>query len=469
MTDTAALDVQGLTAHAGSAVLHSINLHVLPGECLAIVGSSGAGKSVLARSLLGLTQSDPHWRVTANRIALSGHDLTDASAATWRRARGQLVSLVLQDALQSLDPLRPIGAEIGETLAIHHRIPRHEHPKAITDAMSAAGLTDVDQLVRRRSGELSGGMRQRALIAAALVSTPPLIVADEPTASLDTATAHRVLDEFARIRDAGTAVILVSHDLAAVARVADRVAVLDAGRIIETGPVDTVLTTPAHPTTRVLTAANILTLPQAPADEPGGPLLELTGVTRNFGGRGGRFTGIRDAHLTLRRGEAVGVTGASGAGKTTLARIIAGAEPIDSGTIVRRGSFRMIPQDPLATFDPRWRVRRILETSNQSAHSPEELLVRVGLSAQYLDRFPATLSGGERQRVAIARALAAEPDVLVCDEPVSALDPHHRAGILTLLAELRSTIGIVFISHDIPAVEALCQRVVTVTDGELTP
>lgn len=468
----------------GGVIIDDISFEVARGECLAIVGASGAGKSVLARTLLGLAQQQRKWSVRSERFLLSGHDLRRAHARQWRSVRGSTVGLVLQDALQSLDPLRTIGAEVAETLAIRG-VPKAARRAAVISALTAAGLPDAEHRLGQRSGELSGGMRQRVLIASAMVADPELLVADEPTTALDSTTADRVLRLLSEARDRGTSLVLVSHDLSAVARVADRVAVLHRGRIVEIGAADQVLTAPRQPVTRQLVNAiphgprpprNVAAMGVAPLPDQTRELLKLHGVSHQFNAPTGGSTGLHDTDLTLRAGEAVGIVGESGAGKTTLARIIAGAERTDSGSIERAAGgcrVRLIPQDPLASFDPRWRVGRILAASlrEDTAAPPtvESLLKLVNLDAGFAARRPATLSGGQRQRVAIARALAADPDLLVCDEPVSALDMSTQAGILELIRDLqeRRGLAIVFVSHDLAAVRTVCDRVLIMREGRV--
>jgi peptide/nickel transport system ATP-binding protein len=471
-----AVDVRFLSVDLPGAgrVLHDVSLSVAPGECLAIVGESGAGKSVLARTLLGLTHDDPAARVRAEALEVAGRDLTRLGRRGRRAMRGRDVALVLQDALQSLDPLRTIEAEVGEALAVR-RVPRGERRPRVIAALEAAGLPAAEALLRRRSGELSGGMRQRALIASAVVGGARVLVADEPTTALDATTAVRVLELLGRLRDEGAALVLVSHDLRAVARVADRIAVLDAGRVVEEGAASAVLEDPRHEVTRALLAA-VPTGPKPAGSEPTGaeareaaprPLIAASGVTKRYRD----VVAVDGVDLELRAGKVVGVVGESGSGKSTLARLLIGAERPDSGGVERTARcIRLVPQDPLGSFDPRHTVERILRHARRGeAPEPRELLERVGLPPAVLRRRPATLSGGQRQRVAIARALAARPDVLVCDEPVSALDVTTQAGILDLLLRLQRDEGLamVFISHDLAVVRRVSDRVAVMRDGRI--
>ena len=463
-------------ALGGAEVLRGIDLAVAPGECLAIVGESGAGKSVLARTILGLSRREGA-RISAEAFALDGRDVRRLPERTWRTLRGAQVSLVLQDALQSLDPLRTIGAEVGEALAIRG-VPHRERRARVLDALEAAGLPlggpdrrEAAARLRQRPGDLSGGMRQRALIASAIVGGAPLIVADEPTTALDATTAVRVLALLGRLRDEGTALILISHDLSAVARIADRIAVLEAGEVVEQGPAARLLAAPAHPVTRALLAA-VPRGAKAEARTGGDPVIEARGLVRRYPAPGGATAAVDGVDLVLRAGEVLGVVGESGSGKSTLAPVLIGMERPDAGGVTTEGDprIRLIPQDPLGAFDPRHTVERILRHARRGdAPAPAALLERVGLDPALLRRRPASLSGGQRQRVAIARALAARPEVLVCDEPVSALDATTQAGILDLLLDLqvRDGLTIVFISHDLAVVRRVSDRVVVMRHGRV--
>lgn len=455
--------------HRTREVLRGVDLVVQPGQILAVVGPSGAGKSVLARSLLGLLQREGAV-VRAQRLELAGQDLTGASQRTWRQHRGRTVALVQQDALQSLDPLRTIAAETAEALTIH-RIP--ERRSRVLRALERAGLPGGPRLLARRPGQLSGGQRQRAVIAGAIAATVPLLIADEPTTALDATTGRRVLALLRSLADDGAGVLLISHDLAAVGAVADRVAVLDAGRIVEEGTATQVLADPQSATARALRDA----APRGPKPAPspaadGSVLVHAADLIKRFpASGGGAVTALAGVDVAVRAGRVLGVVGESGSGKTTLARLLVGAECPDAGAVrfpsgpVR---VRLVPQDPLGSFDPRWTVGRIVEMSRRDGSaSPADLLGQVGLPAQALGRRPAVLSGGQRQRVAIARALAGRPDVLVCDEPTSALDVVTQAGILELLRRLQRDAGlaIVFVSHDLAVVRQVADDVVVMQNG----
>ena len=530
------LDVAGLRVAfpRGGEVLHGVDLRVAAGECVAVVGGSGAGKSVLARTLVGLAGEGARADVRADRLALLGRDALAFSARDWRAARGRDVGLVLQDALGSLDPLRTVGAEVGEALAVRRpgaarrprlpfptgsarhrpidqgatgrsggdpaapgaRVPRVERAERVIAALDEAGLPDPAVRARQRPGELSGGMRQRALIASAVVARPPLLVADEPTTALDATVAARVLALLGELRDAGTAVVLVTHDLGAVARVADRVVVLRDGRVVEEGATAAVLGAPREAYTRELVAAARLGDGPGAVAEPGPPVLEGRGLRRAFPlPGGGSVTAVDAVDVVVRAGEAVGLVGESGSGKTTLARLLLAADAPDTGEVLLDGrpwsalperdrralrpGVRLVPQDPLGSVDPRLTVRAVLRAALATApHPPARadrdaaataLLARVHLPVEVLDRRPRTLSGGQRQRVAIARALASGPRVLLLDEPVSALDVQVQAAVLDLLVELRRDTGVamVLVSHDLGVIRRVCDRVLVMSGGRV--
>ncbi|MGO2683176.1 dipeptide ABC transporter ATP-binding protein [Microbacterium sp.] len=466
-----ALQVQDLSiAIAGRVLVDEVSFTAAPGECVAIVGESGAGKSLTASALLGLAPDGA--RVSATALSVDGVDARRFSEGQWRGVRGDRIGLVSQDALVSLDPLRRIGAEVAEPLVIHTELSRAERRARALELLESVAMPSPAVRAGQYPHELSGGLRQRALIASALAGEPAVLVADEPTTALDATVQAHVLALLREIADAGTAVVFISHDFAAVRRVADRVLVMRAGRVIEQGAVTAVLDAPVEPYTRELIAAT----EHEPREDRfglGHAVLTAVEVSKAFSGA----PAVVDASFTLLQGQTLGIVGESGSGKTTLARMIVGVEPPDSGDIRWNGEHRvqLVHQNPLGAFDPRWTVGRSLREALAAGGVPrgiraarvDALLAEVGLAPELARRRPSRLSGGQRQRAAIARALAAEPDVLVLDEPVSALDPSVREKVLALLGRLQREreLTMIFVSHDLDVVAAVSDDVLVMQDG----
>ncbi|MGP6171790.1 dipeptide ABC transporter ATP-binding protein [Microbacterium sp. A196] len=463
------LSVQNLSIAIGNRVLvDGVSFEVSPGECLAIVGESGAGKSVTASALLGLAPG----KVTASRLEIDGVDARGFSETHWRGVRGDRIGLVSQDALVSLDPLRRIGAEVAEPLAIHTRLSRAGRRARALELLESVAMPSPPERAAQYPHELSGGLRQRALIASALAGEPVVLIADEPTTALDATVQAHVLALLRDIANAGTAIVFISHDFAAVRRVADRVLVMRAGRVIEQGTVADVLDAPAEAYTRELIAA---TAHEPRTDRFGLGDAVLTGidVSKSFSG----VPAVMDAAFTLLQGQTLGIVGESGSGKTTLARMIVGVETPDAGDLRWVGEHRvqLVHQNPLGAFDPRWSVGRSLREALAAGGVPRALraarvavlMAEVDLAPDLATRRPAQLSGGQRQRAAIARALAADPDVLVLDEPVSALDPSVREKVLQLLGRLQRDRGLtmIFVSHDLDVVAAVSDDVLVMQNG----
>ena len=508
--------VENLTVRFGApddavGAVDGISLAIAPGECLALVGESGSGKSVTARSIVGL--AGPRSRVTADRLEVAGVDVRTLGRRSLERLRGATVGMISQDALVALDPLRRVGREVDDALRLHTRLTVAERRLRVLELIAEAGIPDAVLRAGQFSGQLSGGLRQRALIAAAIAADPPLLIADEPTTALDSQVRDGILDLIARQATRGAAVLLISHDLAAVRRIATRVAVMREGRIVEIGNTDEVLQRPAHPYTRRLLAASPAGKPRhsllvtergavspaaasAPAsDSAAAPArdsapavaLEATDVSVAFALPGGARQQVLDSvSFQLRQGMTLGLVGPSGSGKTTLARVALGLERTDSGEVLLsgapwsalterqrrplRGTIGGIYQDPLGSFDPRLTVGMVLADAvtrgrdiraSTTAARVRELLDSVGLAKGFAERRPLSLSGGQRQRVAIARALAAEPRVLVLDEPVSSLDVTIQAQILDLLNLLQRerSLSYLFISHDIEVIDHMSDGV----------
>lgn len=490
----------------GPARVDGVSLTLHRGECLALVGESGSGKSVTARTIVGLTAFAGN--VRANRIAFDGVDTQNWGERDWRQVRGKRIGFVLQDALGSLDPLRTIGSEVGEPLRLHERLTRAARDEKVIELLRSVGVPEPELRIRQRPRELSGGQRQRALIASAIACDPDLLIADEPTTALDAAVQAQVVALLAKLRDRDRAMLVVSHDLAVVAHLADRIAVMRSGRIIEEGAAEQILEDPKHPYTKeLLHAAHVLRgavhhlsvvpPPSAPAPETEpmlAPLIEVVDIAKSYPGPDGQArAAVKSVSLSLEKGETLGIVGESGSGKTTLTRLILGLEEPDKGYVCLAGCnwstmgnpdrraarkrVQVVFQDPLASFDPRYTVGRVLGEAlrvygGRAAVTDEAiraLLELVQLDPDMADRRPIELSGGQRQRVAIARALAPQPDVLICDEPVSALDVYVQAQILELLADLKARLSLscIFISHDLGVVRRISDRVLVMHQGEV--
>ncbi|MGO3325779.1 dipeptide ABC transporter ATP-binding protein [Gordonia sp. (in: high G+C Gram-positive bacteria)] len=493
----------------GTEVVKGVSFTVEPGRCLAIVGESGSGKSVTARTLVGLAGNAAE--ITAGRVEFDGRSLLGLGDRQWRSLRGREIGFVLQDALVSLDPLRPVGREIGESLDTHRRrrlgrSARADRAGEVVGLLDLVGVPEPDVRARQRPHELSGGLRQRALIASGLANDPRLLIADEPTTALDATVQSQILDVLGDAKQRGNGLILISHDLAVVGRLADTVAVMRAGEIVEYGPARQILTAPTHEYTEGLLSSvpsraskgTLLTtgarLPERSLDNVAPPAVRVRDLRKSFSGKNATSkAAVRGVSFDLRPGQTLGIVGESGSGKTTTARMVLGLTEPDSGTVElggrpwsastaaerrsRRRDISVIYQDPLSSFDPRWTVEHIVAdalrgTGVRGAALDERigrLLDHVGLSDGFRTRHPLRLSGGQRQRVAIARALAPNPSVIVCDEPVSALDVSIQARILDLLATLQAESGLalLFISHDLGVIHHISDDILVMRDGEV--
>jgi peptide/nickel transport system ATP-binding protein len=480
-----------------------VSLQVARGECLGVVGESGAGKSVSFLAPLGLLP--PNARVEGE-AQFRGTELLRAGPRALERLRGTAIGMVFQDPMTSLTPHLRIGEQIAEVLVQHRKLTWAVARARALQLLTRVHVTDPARRMRQYPHELSGGMRQRVMIAIALACEPQLLIADEPTTALDVTIQAQILALLAELkRELGMAMVLITHDLGAVAGVADRVAVMRAGRVIETGPVAAILNSPHEPYTQALVrnAPRLLaSAALAPAARGAGAVaLALTDVSVEFSvgarwfGRGATLAAVNAVSFELRAGESLGVVGESGAGKSTLARAALQLLKPSSGRVVWMGAalgelpagelralrrdLQIIFQDPLASLDPRRTVEEIV-AEPLGVHAREldararalevaAALGRVGLSAALAGRYPHELSGGECQRVGIARAMIVKPRLLVCDEPVSALDTPTQQQIVTLLAQLQreSGLSLVFVSHNLALVQRLCERVLVLYLGRM--
>ncbi|WP_051027017.1 dipeptide ABC transporter ATP-binding protein [Nocardia higoensis] len=521
MTGKRLLEVDNLRIAFGSAppiVSSGLSFTLDAGECVALVGESGSGKSLTARSLVGLV--GPGSKVDADTFLIGGRDVLGFDTRAWQSVRGRQVGLVLQDALVSLDPLRTIENEVSESLVAHRIGTRKSRREKVEALLGSVGIADASRRLRQSAHELSGGQRQRALIASAIAADAEVIVADEPTTALDVTVQQQVLAVLRKRLAEGAGLFLVSHDLAVVSGIADRVLVLRDGVVVESGPTSQVLKHPEHPYTRKLIAAIPtrqsrgfkLASVEERAGRAGGAIvrerapehvvdaeeltLEVSHLTKIYGrpGRGRKvITAVDDVSFVARRGETLGIVGESGSGKSTTVKAVLGLLTPTAGEIrldgkpwsslrererrSRREQAQLVPQDTLSSFDPRYTVEQIVAESLLRSYPDalarkrriREVLDWVHLPVSILDRQPLRLSGGQRQRVAIARALAPTPRIVVCDEPVSALDVSVQAQILDLLQELRAEhrTTILFVSHDLGVVHQISDRLVVMKNGRI--
>ena len=514
------LQVDFVQSFGTIAAVKNISFQVNPGEIVALVGESGSGKSVTARTLVGLAGDNAH--VKARRLTLTCHDgssrdLLKQSAADWQKIRGREIGFVLQDALVSLDPLRTIGREVAEPMLIHRLYPRHQLPEKVESLLLKVGIPDAQNRAKQYPHELSGGLRQRALIASALAAGPQLLIVDEPTTALDVTVQQRILDIFRQLAQAGHGVLLITHDLSVVAQVANRVVVMQHGEGVESGIAAQVLAAPSHPYTRQLLAAipgahtrgrwlaGESPLPDVPltAKEDDNQrrrnsrvaALDVRNVSVDFSlPNGVKHNAVDQVSLQLAWGETLGLVGESGSGKTTLGKVVLALQKAQQGEVwlagapwsrlreserrATRGRIQTITQDPLGSFDPQFTVEQIIqqplklraELSTAALRARTLALMNlVGLHSELLKRRPQALSGGQRQRVSIAQALASDPEILVCDEPVSALDVTTQAQVLDLLCALQQKLGLamLFISHDLGVVQHMSHRIAVMKDGKI--
>ncbi|RLL66870.1 ABC transporter ATP-binding protein [Streptomyces sp. Z26] len=499
----ALVQVDGLTVDfpvGGGTVraVDGLSFRLEAGGALGIVGESGSGKSTVAQALLGLHRGTG--ARLGGTVRVDGTDVGAASVRELRALRGATAAMVFQDPLSSLDPYLAVGAQIAEVQRAHDpRLSRRAARRRAVAVLDRVGVPDAARRARSRPHEFSGGQRQRVLIAMALACAPRVIVADEPTTALDVTVQAQILDLLHEVRtETGTGLLLVSHDLGVVAGSVDDMLVMRHGRVVERGPVARVLGAPAEPYTRELLAAvpRVETPRRRPPDlrkragagtggtRADGPLLEAVGVRREFGRGRDRTVAVDDVSLTVAAGETLGVVGESGSGKTTLGRMLVRLLAPTRGTVRYdgraltgvRGDVQMVFQDPVSSLNPRRSVGESVAdplraagtlTDAEVTRRVRELLERVGLDPDAYHRYPHEFSGGQRQRVGIARALAPEPRLIVCDEPVSALDVTTQAQILELLARLQGELGLalVLIAHDLAVVRQVSDRVAVMRRG----
>jgi peptide/nickel transport system ATP-binding protein len=505
-----------------TAILHAVrdvSFELRKGRTLCLVGESGSGKSVTARTILHIL--DKNETITSGRILLRNPDgsETDIVPLTERspellRIRGGRIGLIFQEPMASLSPVHTIGSQIVEALRLHRSMDKREARAEAISLLTQVEIANAGEMIDRYTFEFSGGMRQRAMIAMALACDPDVLIADEPTTALDVTTQAEILDLIKRLQQSrGMAMLLITHDMGVVAEVADEVAVMRYGRIVEAGPVDAVFHEAKHPYTQRLLASTVrlseerraLTHPAeiAPTVQP---VLEVRNLTKTFGGSRGLFGGksfalkaVDDVSLDLYPGENLGIVGESGSGKTTLGRLILRTVESSSGKVTYRDregrttnvtglskselrafhrDVRLVFQDPFSSLNPRMTVKDVIgdplvvtraATGTALEKRVAELMELVGLDPSAMERYPHAFSGGQRQRIGIARALALDPRIIIADEATAALDVSIRSQILDLLLAIqkRLNLSFIFISHDISVVRYFCDRVAVMHRGKL--
>ncbi|WP_149588709.1 ABC transporter ATP-binding protein [Tabrizicola flagellatus] len=500
------LRVEGLCVSARTEaglkpLVQDLSFELRKGETLAIAGESGSGKSITSLAIMGLLPQ-PAVRVTGGSIRFAGQDLTGLSEPALRAIRGDRIAMIFQEPMTSLNPVMTVGAQLAEAIRAHEAVSRPEAAKRAALALRAVRLSEPERRMTQYPHELSGGMRQRVMIAMALALKPEVLIADEPTTALDVTVQREVLDLLRDLQaQMGTAIILITHDMGVVAEMADRVIVMRQGRQVEAAPTLQIFDRPSADYTRALLAA-VPRMGQGPTRPPVStePVARLTDVVVRYPLRQGvlgrvsaNVHAVEHVSFDIRKGETFALVGESGCGKSTIARALVGLAPhqgrieiagqamegLDAqGLKAMRRKVQMVFQDPMAALNPRMRVGDLIsepllihgigDAASQRARAAD-LMARVGLEPEHLNRYPHEFSGGQRQRICIARALALQPELVIADESVSALDVSVQARVLDLLRALQTEFGVayLFISHDMAVVDNISDRVAVMYLGQI--
>jgi peptide/nickel transport system ATP-binding protein len=497
------LDIENLSLTIGDTqILRGVELSVAPGEVMGLVGESGSGKSMTALTVMQLL---PHAARATGRVTFDGIDILAATEDQMCALRGDDIGMVFQEPMTALNPVKTIGEQVAEGIRWHTRASRAEAEDRARKMLDRVGLPSAKFPMSRYPHELSGGQRQRVVIAIACALKPKLLIADEPTTALDVVLQAQILDLLRDlVAESRMGLLLISHDLAVVTEMADRITILRRGEVMEAGDTARTLSEQTHPYTRQLAQASMHVPARARPHgiETGRPLLQVEGVTRDYPGRRASLfkraptiRAVDDVSLSMAPGQSVALVGRSGCGKSTLAHMILALDRPSSGTIRFRGEtitgksqaelkparrdMQVVFQDPYGSFDPRQKVEKLVAeplhvlekkpTRTERREMVAHALHEVGLGISDMDKYPHEFSGGQRQRLSIARAIITRPKLVVADEPVSALDVSIRAQILDLFAELNQKLGIayLFITHDLTVARAITDEVLVMHDGKV--
>jgi peptide/nickel transport system ATP-binding protein len=501
------LEIQNLTVNLPAGAdrdyaVSEFNLHLRQNEILCVVGESGSGKSIMAKAVMGLLP-EPHVRASAGKILFEGDDLLSTPPSRMRRIRGSRISMIFQEPMTALNPVMTISDQIEEVIFTHQEMPKEQRFQRMVNLLKNVHLPDPERILYSYPHQLSGGQRQRAMIAMALILEPAVLIADEPTTALDVTTQAQILSLIRDLeKEHNTGVLFITHDFGVVAEIADRVAVMQHGRLVEFGDAKQVLNEPQHPYTRSLIAAVPSLTPRTHKPIKHQPVvLKVQNLSKIFRSSGGLFGGrsasvvqaAKEVNLSIRRSETLGIVGESGSGKSTVARCIVRLVQADSGSVhlgdidllaksrwqlrPYRKRIQMVFQDPFGSLNPRRKVAQLISEGPMVHGLPKtealdrayKLIDLVGLDPRSADRYPHEFSGGQRQRIAIARALALEPEILIADEPVSALDVSVQAQILQLLSDIRDRLqlSLLFITHDLRVAAQVCDTIAVMLNGEI--
>ncbi|MFV8380559.1 ABC transporter ATP-binding protein [Corynebacterium hindlerae] len=518
-TDAPLLELKDLqisfTSSTGTVdAVRGVNLTIYPGQSVAIVGESGSGKSTTAMSIIGLLPGTG--RVTGGQILFEGKDLAGLSSKQMETHRGSDIGLVPQDPMSNLNPVWKIGTQIKESLKANNVVPGSEMEGRVTELLEEAGLPDAERRSKQYPHEFSGGMRQRALIAIGMAARPKLLIADEPTSALDVTVQKRILDHLEGLtKELGTAVLFITHDLGLAAERAEHLVVMHRGRVVESGPSLQILRNPQHPYTKRLVKAapslasarirsaqehgiesEELLAPHVATDEV---VIRVENLTKEFDVRGAKgdkkkFKAVDDVTFDLRKGTTLALVGESGSGKSTVANMVLNLLPVTDGKVLYKGTdltslnskelfdmrrkLQVVFQNPYGSLDPMYSIFRCIEeplavhgvgSRKEREKRVAELLDMVAMPRSTMRRYPNELSGGQRQRIAVARALALNPEVIILDEAVSALDVLVQNQILKLLSGLQEELGLsyLFITHDLAVVRQTADDVAVMKQGKL--